>query len=416
MRTKIFILTLAFLSIHSPAKSQADTPATCYRFSMPDSPANSASLTRERAEVWCYQKISQPVVGTYIYNADSEVARPELSILIEPDGIMTHGSLLSGDLSVHRLKAAQFNPFSIPLKEPKFLPTIFVPHTEQFSESLQKNLNFLMSQPPLFEDFAIQEGESNQNASIKPWRGYWWPYKGQPLYGSSSSPLAKYDKFVKARTGSNPGARSWESANHSYSGTWWEGHCNGWAASSVLRRQPTSSKTDSASGVTFSVADIKGILAETDYCANVAFFGKRYRGSSSNLYDISPGSFHRTLTYYIGSLGKPVAVDYRRDSAVDNHVISGYTTNISRTGSNTYAVTTVVRIHKYDGTRNTSPGTAPQYTRTYKYTLRESSDGSLSGSWRSTNPDFLWVPLSTGDCNSNNARIRHSRVQEILDL
>jgi hypothetical protein len=286
----------------------------------------------------------------------------------------------------------------------------------ELQDSAIENLNFLMSQPPNFQDFAVSEGRFTEESNVKPWRGYWWPYKNQPLAGTSSAPLSKYDRFVKARTGISPGAASWERSHHVYSGIWWEGHCNGWAASSVLRKQPHS-VTDSRSGVSFTVSDIKGILAETDYCANVAFFGRRYNGRrGDNIKDILPGTFHRTLTYYIGSLKKPVAMDYHRDPAVDNHVVSGYTMDITKTGANTFRVTAVLTVHKYDGSRANTPGTAPRYTRTYKYNLTQNSDGSLSGSWISTNPDFLWVPLSPADCGSNNARISHRRVAELLDL
>ena len=68
------------------------------------------------------------------------------------------------------------------------------------------------------------------------------------------------------RTETCPGAAAWESTNHRYQGTWWEGHCNGWAASSVLRVQPVASKRDPCSGLVFSVSEQKGLLAERDLC------------------------------------------------------------------------------------------------------------------------------------------------------
>ncbi len=411
MWTKFF---LPFVFI---VKAQAaDAPATCYRFLLPESPATSASIVKSRPETWCYQQVSQPAMGLYIYNADGEEVRPELSILVEPDGVVTHGSLLAGEVTIHRIRSAQYNPFSVPLEEPLHITSISNFKAVELQNSATENLKFLMSQTPVYEDLAVQEGRSSASSRTKPWRGYWWSYKSGSLAGTSSSPLAKYDRFVAARTGSSPRAASWERTYHKYKGIWWEGHCNGWAASSVLRAQPHAKK-DSRSGVSFSVSDIKGILAETDYCANVAFFGRRYNGRrGDNIKDINPGTFHRTLTYYIGNLGKPVAIDYRRDTAVDNHVISAYTMDVTKTGDNTYSVRTVLTVHKYDGSRSNNPGTAPSYTRTYSYNLRENTDGSLTGTWRSTNPDFLWVPLSPADCGSNNPRISHSRVAELLAL
>src|SRR5262249_43999970 len=149
-----------------------------------------------------------------------------------------------------------------------------------------------------------------------PWRGYWWPFKGQSLAG----PLSRYDQFVAARTGSNPGSRAWEASHHYSTGIWWQGHCNGWAASALLRAHPSTAKRDRVSGVVFSVSDQKGILAEKDFCAAVAFFGHRENGlPTDDPYDIHPALFHQTLTYYIGQLHKPVAMDYHADPVIDNH-------------------------------------------------------------------------------------------------
>jgi len=398
----------------------AANPPTCFRFEIPDVPTSSVSL-QSHSEVWCYQKLSEPAGSVYIFNADQEKVRPELAMIIEPDGLMTHGSLLAGEVSVHSVRARDFNPFGIPTHEPRHLQPLL--KQEVFTQGLEQSaievLNFLMTQPSSFRETRLQEGfvESRVQTELLPWRGYWWAYKGLPLSGTASSPLAKYDRFVRARTGTNPGAQRWENSNHRYHGIVWEGHCNGWAASSVLRREPAYSKRDPVSGVVFSVTDQKGILAETDYCATVAFYGKRYRGGRDDIRDIYPAEFHKVLTYYIGEIGKPVASDYKRDSSVDNHIVSGYEMDIQKTGTNTYSVSTKLIMHKYDNSRISEPGVAPEYARYYRYTLITDDYGApIGGSWKSINPDFLWVPLASSDCNSNNPRIRHGYTADILDL
>lgn len=338
---------------------------------------------------------------------------------------MTHASVKKGVRTVHKVYAKDFNPFSIPWKEPKGVRSEPNFLSKELMSSANEALRVLSTSRAIFavvENFSTQEmvpGETVvlvEDADIKPWRGYWWAYNGRRLSNGSSSPMAKYDRFVRAKTGSNPGSQAWENSRHRYHGINWEGHCNGWAASSVLRPEPSYSKYDSRSGVTFSVVDQKGLLAETDYCAKVAFFGNRYRGSNSNPRDINPALFHTTLRYYIGTLKKPVATDYKQYAPVDNHVISGYTMTVKKTGTNTYAVTTKIRIHKYDNGVSQTPGMAPMYTRTYSYRLTEGADGSLTGTWTSGNPDFLWVPLASVDCGSNNPRINHDHIQSILDL
>lgn len=394
----------------------ANATPSCYSFAVADGPEADAAVV-ERQESWCYQQLNHPQGTLFVFNADTDKVNPELSFTLDADGVMTHTSMKQGRRSVHKVLVKDFNPFSIPYNPPKGVPA----HAPQFvsSEMLSsanEALRVLSTSPATLSDLEMDIGIISEDADIKPWRGYWWAYNGRRLSNGTNSPMAKYDRFVQARTGSNPGSQSWENSRHRYHGINWEGHCNGWAASSVLRPEPRASKIDEQSGAIFTVSDQKGLLAETDYCVKIAFFGNRYRGSNSNRRDINPALFHKTLRYYIGNLKKPIATDYKQLAEVDNHVISGYTMNIKQTGENTYSVKTQIRIHKYDKGTSSVPGMAPMYTRTYSYRLREAADGSLTGTWTSTNPDFLWVPLASEDCNNNNPRIDHARIQEILDL
>lgn len=394
----------------------ADTAPACYGFTVAEGPEADAAVV-ESKEIWCYQQLSHPQGTLFVFNADSDNIKPELAFTVDADGVMTHASLVQGRRTVHKVLVKDFNPFSIPVNEPKGL-TAIAPQflNSKMLGSANEALRVLSTSRSMLTTLSLEPGTIDEDAEVKPWRGYWWAYNGRRLSNGPNSPMAKYDRYVKARTGANPGSQSWENSRHRYHGINWEGHCNGWAASSVIRSEPVASKFDEQSGVTFSVSDQKGLLAETDYCVKIAFFGARYRGSNSNPRDINPALFHKTLRYYIGNLKKPVATDYKQLAEVDNHVISGYTMTIKKTGTNTYSVKTKIRIHKYDKGTSSEPGMAPLYTRTYSYRLREAADGSLTGSWTSTNPDFLWVPLASEDCNNNNPRIAHDRIQEILDL
>ena len=415
---KIRMICTAFLFSLSTSALAADTQ--CFKFDIVDSPEMAVSLTGSHVERWCYQSLPNPIGAYFVFNADEPTVRPELSFVIETDGRMTHGSMLAGQLTVHQLDARSFNPFSVPLKPPHAVTALGNIMDSGLSESATEVLRQLNDEAQPTSSLALEEGEFTVSvpASVLPWRGYWWPYNNAPLYGSSSSPLAKFDRFVKARTGTNPGAQAWERSRHRFKGIFWEGHCNGWAASAILRAQPMTSKYDATSNTTFSVPDQKGILAEKDYCANVAFFGRRYRGNSGDdKRDIYPHVFHRAITYYLGQLGKPVAMDYHRDISVDNHIASGYKMTIKKTGEGVYDVKTVLAMHKYDGSRHTKPGVAPRYTRTYRYKLLTDASGNITGgSWSSGNPDFLWVPLSPTSCSTNNPRVTESSVLSILAL
>lgn len=412
MKTKKIFAT-ALVIATAPLAAHA---TNCYKFNVTDQPTAEARI-EPRTETWCYETIEGKQL--YVYNADGDKVKPELAVLVEPDGVITHGSLIAGQTKIHRIQTAEFNPFSVPLHEPVQMATVSELVTLPLLDSAKEVLDLFLSQRNLvpLNQMLIEPGSTTANAN-KPWRGYWWPYKGLPLSGNSASPMAKLDRFVTNRTGSNPGSARWENTHHVSHGIWWEGHCNGWAASSIIRAEPRYTRWDSVTGLSFSVSDIKGLMAEDDYCVNTAFFGHRYNGrAGENINDVDPLTFHRTLTYYIGQLGKAVAMDYRRDPPVDNNVVSSYTMSITNESATAVGVRAVLTIHKYDGFRTNNPGVAPSYQKTYSYVLYKNSAGAYTGgAWRSGNPDFLWVPLSPASCSRNNQRLPKEWVQAVVNL
>ncbi len=357
-----------------------------------NSPAREYPIER-KTEVWCYQQLTVEN-KLFIYNNDQNKITPEMALLIDATGIITHASLLAGKVSIHKVNKKDFNPYSIPLQEPQ--NQIPVVNLKNFQRSLQ-SIQTVFQQANTIKPVTFQITNSQElvaEASLLPWQGFWWPRKSMPML----APLLKYDQFVQARTNINPGTVAWENQHHAYHGVKWSGHCNGWAAASILHAEPILQKTDLMSGVIFSVSDQKGILSEADYCISAAFFGNRNNGAGNNG-DIRPELFHKTLLYYIGSLHKPIIMDYRSDSSVDNHVVSGYTMRMNLEGENSYDVTTTLSMHGYDNLPSDSPGVARPYTRVYHYNLQTDGAGNpIGGKWISDNPDFMWVPLTPKNC------------------
>ncbi len=384
----VSVFGLVFYSERSPAEQ---SPA-CYEFNMPNSAAREFPA-ENKLEIWCYKNLTNSK-KLFIYNADTPKILPELSMLIDEDGVMTHGSLHAGKLTFHKVKVQEFNPYSVPISAPKDrLPLVslagFLNSTAEMEHTFEALTNLKT------EDFSLNESLSpSAQADRLPWRGFWWPRRYMPILG----PLSKYDRFVEVNSGTNPGMASWERVHHPSHGVNWSGHCNGWAAAAILRNEPRFQKTDPRSGIIFSVSDQKGIMSEADYCVSATSYGTRNNGQGGG---IRADIFHKTLRYYIGSLRKPIAMDINPGVAVENNVASGYTMDIIPNGPNTFNVTTTVFMHRYDNVASNVPGIASPYTRIYKYILHTDSSGNpISGSWLTSTPDFIWIPLTMGNCSN----------------
>lgn len=394
-------------------------PTVCYRIPEKDEPFASEQATKER-DVWCYKELEEPQGATLIYKPDDKgKMKPELSLIVEADGTMTHGSMNGGQLSVHSLAGDEgFNPIGAPLTPPEGAERINEPISPTSAESVEEGIKVFEQEHGNVTVYPaiVTPGTVTVQADHLPWRGYWFPYSTDRLHKGDNSPLAKYDKFIARRAAStNPGSQAWEHRNHNY-GVGWSGHCNGWAAASTMTPEPTKPITDPYSGVTFSVSDLKGLLIERNYCPKIVFFGSRNWGKPGNdPSDIRPSTFHNVITYFIGVLKKPVLVDLMASPAVQNSVISGYTMKTTKTGSNSYVVEMKATVHLYDNQLSEETGVARSMTRTYRYTLRTNNDGRVvGGSWLSSNPDFLWVPLSAGECRDRNQIVDQFWVDEIF--
>ncbi len=178
---------------------------------------------------------------------------------------------------------------------------------------------------------------------VTPWAGTFWPYilngiampviPNLTMTGltsglvpeSGTSPAGKYD----AARGRKTRAQDWEITYHGkkVSGVegWW-GHCNGWAAASVLFPEPK--EPVKVNGVVFGVADIKGLLTEIGMSVLADFYGERMYDtdsySSPKYFDTVPDQYFLVLTNYMGNLKKPILVDRFTGPQVWNQPLVAY--------------------------------------------------------------------------------------------
>jgi hypothetical protein len=397
------LLILYSLWIHA-----AIAEPNCYSLSRP------ALEGHVSVETWCYERTNDG--GLEVFNIDEDV-RAELAMTVDPQGWITHGSLLAGEVTIHRVHSSYFNPLALPLSEPSMLePSSRRPSIEQINEARAIFERF--AKDPTVSRYSTMASEGTLRAQARrlPFRGSSWTFKSKEMFRGPDSPTAKFDRYFRRKEGLSLGLSQWEARRHS-STYWWGGHCNGWAVSSIIRAEPVRAVWDKSVGITFQIGQLKGLLAAKDFCAKIAMFGRRHSGSGADRTDISAALFHKTLLYYIGELGKPLAVDYRNDRVVDTHVITGYRIRLVQRQPGVLKVATSVDIHKYDARTSNRTGPAPVYKRDYVYDLFVDDAGTITGGrWSSANPDFIYSPLGPQYCANRHPDLTEERLQKILKL
>jgi hypothetical protein len=143
-------------------------------------------------------------------------------------------------------------------------------------------------------------------AEVQPgaWSGWWWPaFNGiGPTLFAPSGPLDRYDQYTLALRGVDPGTRDWERESVFFPDTLWAGHCNGFAAAALLEPEPQQPVT--ALGVTFSVADLKGLLVDYHFGDAAAW---SFGDESS---EVSPTKFHAMLLDWVAEANKGFVVTF----------------------------------------------------------------------------------------------------------
>ena len=278
---------------------------------------------------------------------------------------------------------------------------------------------------------AIAQDSARGEIKPAPWSGDWWSrkkgfiFKGWP--GHSPGPFEKYDAYVQSRTGKNPGAVAWESdiRNNHYNpkAENCEGHCNGWAAASILSPEPK--RVNVRNGIQFTPGDQKGILSEQYMNTYCTFYGNRnWERPGDDYDDIYPDEFHRVLMQYIASGKSAMIADTSADRMVWNFPLYKFESTWTTGWFDDSKLKVTTTCYFVDD------NVAPEFVGTkwfaHRYTYNLFLDGNgnvVSGEWtgdsRKNHPDFLWVP--TGDApnppngNLENPRIDPRFVKEITE-
>lgn len=296
-----------------------------------------------------------------------------------------------------------------------------------------KKLSFIIALLIAVTPLVAVANDGSARGEIKPapWSGDWWSrkkgflIKGWP--GHSPAPFQKYDAYVQSRTGKNPGATAWEAdpRNNHYNPNAenWEGHCNGWAAASILAREPVRSTVKN--GIEFKVADQKAILSEQYMNTYCNFYGNRNWGRpGDDPDDIYPDEFHRLLMKYIASGKSAMICDTDAGRMVWNFPLYKFESSWTTGWFDDKKLRVTTTVYFVDD--NVKPefiGTK-WFSQKLTYNLFLDGNGNITGGeWtgesRKNHPDFVWVPTADApnppNSNLENPFIDPRFVKEICE-
>ena len=176
------------------------------------------------------------------------------------------------------------------------------------------------------------------------------------------SPMDKFAlvEYLEGNTNPNPFYLPASELLNMYNpggGSWW-GHCNGWAAAAILTNEPTESidvTVGDGVGVTFTTADIKGLLTEAHYSTNSRFYGERYNGEEDDMSDLSPSAFQKLINFYIREQGVSLVFDTEAKEAVWN--FPAYAVDVDMTETTASNAYDLINVNTADlDTLDTLPG------------------------------------------------------------
>lgn len=166
----------------------------------------------------------------------------------------------------------------------------------------------------------------------------------------------------------------------------WHGHCNGWAAAAIRHAEPQQSVT--RNGVTFSPADIKGLLAELYIYNDIADLS----GSSGI---IQAGLFHAVVANWLGRGSHPLGMEADPGREKWNYPAYWFTST-SRKLSDRYVEVSLNLTYAQESRGEYQRSPRNSRVKYFHYRLELNPAGEIVGGdfyGGSSRIDMLWVPL-----------------------
>lgn len=258
----------------------------------------------------------------------------------------------------------------------------------------------------------------------RPWNGYWWPMNEGALvtgdgYNKMPTVMQKYDNAFTL----DGKAEKFE-FNNRYNPEWpyWYGHCNGWAAASILEPEPK--KTVNYKGITFNVGDLKGLLTSYYQGATGETFGTRYNGEDDDFSDINPLDFFERLEEYLKEKQIPILVD--TDPGEEIWTYPAYKYELSFVNEGNIRHMTMVLYFATDFVNNPDDITVDtkRFEKTYTFDIEYDNNSEpiygentkWTGNSINDHPDFMWYPdVIVDDPARKNINIKIENIHKIID-
>jgi hypothetical protein len=192
----------------------------------------------------------------------------------------------------------------------------------------------------------------------------------------------------------------------------WYGHCNGWTAAAIRHAEPQRSVV--RNGVTFTPADIKGLLAEIYMYADSEFLG----GVDPS---INPGVLHLVLANWIGRGSHPLGMETAVGEVVINFPVYNYKSVIKNRSPRENEVQTWI-TYTLNTNRELDKSPANFNRQLYfHYVLDTDETGEITGGryhGDSGQIDMLWAPLQPypGGHERNKRGNPHLDIKEVLAI
>ena len=191
----------------------------------------------------------------------------------------------------------------------------------------------------------------------------------------------------------------------------WYGHCNGWTAATIRHAEPQ--KAVVRNGVTFTPADIKGLLAEI-----YMYSATEHLGGLDEA--INPATLHLSLANWIGLGAHPIGMETALGETVINYPIHAYKMKVNTLSPRQSEVQNTI-TYTLNTPREYDKGPQQQRTMYFHYVLDLDADGKIVGGryyGDSARIDMLWTPLmpTQGGEKGNERGNPHVSVKEVLAL